>query len=639
MSHCVDCYGTSTIAPCATTGCISINYGKCILYSGQDLYCSLGAVGTFTVSGTAVVPGTTTTVVVTPSATSGSGTGATFEVTRTAGSADYTVVVASKGSSYAIGDTITLLGTDLGGTSPTNDITLTVTALAAVISTGSNLDTIIEKFHDALCSGIASSGGIDYSTLTYGCLRQNGALNGIGSVITTEDEFVESVAAALCTINTTLEGYDTGIDMTPIANQANITGLVAAAPYNVNEAVNLVAGDIGLLKTNLDLSSVSVSCPAYTFTTNPGTDVAADYINWLATNMCGMYTDLAADISTSNSTITSITSYISGVSSLPASVDTSSITGGTVGSTLHTAVNTIVTNIATLNTAIASVPTSTYAVTWATCFGGSYPTNSTFKGQTWNYTNTAASIQTQFDRIASVLSQLNTKFDAAYFTVTAGSCGPTISLASGIAFSASSLNTVSINSLQDVNTVSAVDGDFFVYDTGSNEWVPKELVVTVNGSGTGVTKTDTASGVTIDLTVATAATSEIPFVGYSSGDYTVVGSTRFTTGGQPFPYATKVGDIATINGIFQLNVVGSMSWTSLSDKTIATVPATLQPTTAAHFNAVFFVRISGVYSVVHGTVTINGSTVSANLMSPSGSLVMTSGDLIEISIAGCSYAV
>jgi len=192
--------------------------------------------------------------------------------------------------------------------------------------------------------------------------------------------------------------------------------------------------------------------------------------------------------------------------------------------------------------------------------------------------------------------------------------------------------------MQDVNTGSASSGDFLVYDTSSsNEWLPKEFDITINGLSTDVARTETTSAVTYDLTIANSSPVVTPFVGYSVTEYNVTGNSRFPTSGQPFPYATIVNDVATINGIFQINVVGSFSWAHLADKTLATVPSNLQPTTPAHFNVNIYVKGSGTYSVVHGTVTINGANMTVNLMSPGGSLTLTSGDLIEIAVSGCSY--
>ena len=60
--------------------------------------------------------------------TSGSGTGAKFDVTKTDGV--YTIkldaATGSSGSGYAAGDTVTILGTNLGGTAPDHNLIITV---------------------------------------------------------------------------------------------------------------------------------------------------------------------------------------------------------------------------------------------------------------------------------------------------------------------------------------------------------------------------------------------------------------------------------------------------------------------------------------------------------------------------------
>ena len=61
-------------------------------------------------------------------ATSGTGTGAKFDVTKTDGV--YSVELDTAGTGYAAGDTITLLGTGLGGTSA-NNLILTVATVGA----------------------------------------------------------------------------------------------------------------------------------------------------------------------------------------------------------------------------------------------------------------------------------------------------------------------------------------------------------------------------------------------------------------------------------------------------------------------------------------------------------------------------
>jgi hypothetical protein len=66
--------------------------------------------------------------------TGGTGDGGTFDVTKTDGV--YTAVLdalaASAGRGYVAGDTITVSGTALGGTTPTNDLILTVATVGAL---------------------------------------------------------------------------------------------------------------------------------------------------------------------------------------------------------------------------------------------------------------------------------------------------------------------------------------------------------------------------------------------------------------------------------------------------------------------------------------------------------------------------
>lgn len=67
---------------------------------------------------------------VSQSATSGSGTGAVFDILRSATGAISTVTLVTGGSGYAATNTITISGADIGGTSPTDNITVTVSTIA-----------------------------------------------------------------------------------------------------------------------------------------------------------------------------------------------------------------------------------------------------------------------------------------------------------------------------------------------------------------------------------------------------------------------------------------------------------------------------------------------------------------------------
>ena len=71
------------------------------------------------------------------------GTAATFDIRRTAGA--YTVSLTSGGSSYAAGNRLTILGTQLGGQTPLNDLNISVDT----VTTGA-IDTFTSSFEEAV---------------------------------------------------------------------------------------------------------------------------------------------------------------------------------------------------------------------------------------------------------------------------------------------------------------------------------------------------------------------------------------------------------------------------------------------------------------------------------------------------------
>jgi len=100
----------------------------------RDVATSNSSATRFTFSGTKAALGSTTVYSgIIPTTNTGSGTGLEVDVTLyPSGSDPYDVVtnttvdVVVGGAGYAVGDTLTVLGTDLGGTSPANDLILTV---------------------------------------------------------------------------------------------------------------------------------------------------------------------------------------------------------------------------------------------------------------------------------------------------------------------------------------------------------------------------------------------------------------------------------------------------------------------------------------------------------------------------------
>jgi len=70
--------------------------------------------------------------------TSGSGTGAVFTITKTGNGTSYsgatTITATTLGSGYAIGDTITIAGANLGGSTPANNLVFTITGYTLVVT-------------------------------------------------------------------------------------------------------------------------------------------------------------------------------------------------------------------------------------------------------------------------------------------------------------------------------------------------------------------------------------------------------------------------------------------------------------------------------------------------------------------------
>jgi hypothetical protein len=78
---------------------------------------------------------------------SSSGSTANVTVQLSAGRTTYatnttSISIQNPGTGYAVGDTVKILGTSLGGTTPTNDLNLTVAAVSADITGGERLFAI-----------------------------------------------------------------------------------------------------------------------------------------------------------------------------------------------------------------------------------------------------------------------------------------------------------------------------------------------------------------------------------------------------------------------------------------------------------------------------------------------------------------
>ena len=106
--------------------------------------------------------------------TSGAGISATFDITRE--KTIYTVSVNNAGSGYAVNDTITILGTSIGGLTPANDLVLTVTA-----ETSTAIDTVsVVGFSTSWTSGTYYNAGdlVFLGASTFICTSAHTAAGG-----------------------------------------------------------------------------------------------------------------------------------------------------------------------------------------------------------------------------------------------------------------------------------------------------------------------------------------------------------------------------------------------------------------------------------------------------------------------------
>lgn len=624
MSHCLDCYGTNSIDPCATVGCTSTNYAKCITYSGADLFCATGGVKTFNFTGLAVNPGTTIDYTVSP--TGGTGNSLTVKVTRTVGSVAYKVTLVSAGSGYTINDVVTVAGASIGGATTANNLTIAVLSLVPLISTANNLDQVIANLNSRIC--ILTPSGLDYSGFSYGCLRVGGNLSSVGTTITTAQQFTEATAAALCSLNTRTISVET-----PTFTVPGCVSGITSGTSTLGQVLTAYGSKFCTVNSNVDMTAVTNNpCIAYAFTTKPSTAVVSDYINWITTNVCGMYTTHDATIGAVVTAAANLKTYISGGSAVPASINTSTLTGGSATSTLSAAAILFTSQIASLNSTVASLAPANFALTWTTNFG-----STPYYGYTFGYTNSSTTLATQLGRVVDTLGRLKLKINGSDFVSTSDADGLNLSLASGVRFVCSQLNSCSINSLADVTTSSPA-----IYHTlfwNGSEFVNKELIFTSTGGTVTATRANNATDITINLEASSTSTVVgTPSLVGSSSIYTTTISSRF---GGRIPSIHKNGTIATIKDPFLITNISGGSLTLGSGGTFATLPSGFNPTHTQFINVTVVVYLSATPSVVNSTVQalaeIGGNFLKINFLNATANLVLAAGDQVEVLVGGTTY--
>jgi hypothetical protein len=633
MSTCIDCYGTNSITPCASVGCISTNYAKCITYSGSDLFCATGGVKTFNFTGLAVNPGTTTEYTVSP--TGGTGNSLTVKVTRTVGSLAYKVTLVSAGAAYTINDILTVAGASIGGSTPANNLTISVLSLVPLISSPDNLDTVIANLNSRICTLTPS--GLSYSGFSYGCLRVGGNLNSVGTSITTAQQFTEATAAALCSLNTRVIAVET-----PTFTVPGCVAGITSGTSTLSQVLTAYGSKFCTVNSNVDMTGVTNNpCIAYTFTTKPSTAVVSDYINWITTNVCGMYTTHDASIGAVTTAAANLKTYISGGSAVPASINTSALSGGSSTSTLSAAAILFTSQIASLNSTVASLAPGSLALTWTTNFG-----SSAYYGYTFNYTNSSTTLATQLGRVVDTLGRLKLKLNGSDFVATSDSDGLNVSLASGVRFTCSQLSSCSISALSDVTTSSPA-----IYHTlfwNGSEFVNKELIFTSTGGTVTATRANNATDITVNLE-ATLATP----VRYNFTASTVTGATNGnslafpTTPGTGYLMGVLHGKMVSLNGNIRLTSSGSFGITPGVPLDIAVAPVAIRPAGIVYLRATVYVRGTSPYiepsAVFEAMVSLDASGVLRLIPYPnySGTPVVynVAGQNLEIVLGGLSYTI
>lgn len=638
MSTCLDCYGTNTIEPCAEVGCLSTNYGKCVTYSGASLYCSLGPINTFTYSGTAVAIVSEVTVVV--GATGGSGLGATFSVTRGPSSTSYTISIVNRGSGYSIGDSLTILGTAVGGTAPANNITISVTTLSAIIDSTYTVDAAIKNLHDRICN--LTPTGLLYSGFNYACLRQGGNLESVGASITTAQGFAESASAALCALNTRLKAVETPTFTVPacttgLTSGTSTLGAILTEYGNVLCAIS--SGTGGITITGV---TVPGSC---TMTTIPSsTAPIGTWFDWVVDNMCSITTGISANLTTTNNNVSAISTFLGGTTKFNNSANCLTSIGGTATDSVTATINLLTTKLCSIDTTVNAIPsyikTDSIALNWVGCFGSA----------PYSYSNTATSIQTQLQRIVAVLNAEKTSYSGD-FVVTTNPCGSkTVSLALGASFTCAALASCSIDALGDV-VITSPSNPHVLYYNGTN-WVNKNLnaLFTVTSADASVTVTTTtiAGNVNVDLSVTALAATRANLSPISvSGANNTFNPAFPTSPGSGYAQVTKQGSIVTLAGNIEIVATSSFSLSNATPLPIATVPAGFRPIAGTiSFYARVFKKTTAPHTDPDGSfdsrITIDtGGTMQLIPFPvyPASSIILTSSHKIEILLGGMSYSI
>jgi len=245
--------------------------------------------------------------------TSGTGTSGVFTVSRSGSS--YLTTVTSPGTGYTATDTITIAGTNLGGTAPANTATVTVTAASA--------KRTVASFDNATLAG-----GRGYNTSTAVATT---APNGTGLTV---DIVATAQVVSSITINSPGTGYQAGDTVTlPITTGKVIdfSTLTASGTGYTTGLVSTSGGTGSGLTVNIVAETSGVPNGTVSVT-NGGTG----YVNGLSTTtvLTGSGTGLTLGVGVSTPTTPRATPFVVGQAYTISTVGTTDFT--TIGAASNT---------------------------------------------------------------------------------------------------------------------------------------------------------------------------------------------------------------------------------------------------------------------------------------------------------------
>ena len=181
----------------------------------------------------------------------GSGTSATFNVTRDAGT--YTVAIGAAGSGYAVGETITIVGTQLDGATTANDATITVSTVD-----GSGAITAVTIAGTSVISGTIATASIAGTAIVTGTVATVGIA---GTAVTTGPITGISIAGTGAAFGTITKGMlVTGTGITGTVTVKTVTSQTAIVlDTAVSLADNVALSFITNIKVGMFVTGTGIS--------------------------------------------------------------------------------------------------------------------------------------------------------------------------------------------------------------------------------------------------------------------------------------------------------------------------------------------------------------------------------------------